>query len=194
MTNREAIENTKVWVIKNGDYSVEEVYQKDIGLFTQFFETKEEAEKIAEEYKQAEINEKKEIEELKGRMTNAEAIKTIKSIVETLDDYAFYTAEDKVAFDLAIKALEREEGWISAKDRLPKERDWYLGIFKENDTGWINPIPFVCDYVGHKTPYTTSGFWILHGLTDIDNGEQYYKDLVCVAWQPLPKPYEEKEK
>ena len=48
--------------------------------------------------------------EAKDTMTNAEAIKTIKSIVETLDDYAFYTAEDKVAFDLAIKALEREEG------------------------------------------------------------------------------------
>lgn len=100
------------------------------------------------------------------------------------------------ALDTAVEALEKEvtHGWISAKDRLPKERDWYLGIFKENDTGWINPIPFVCDYVGHKTPYTTSGFWILHGLTDIDNGDQYYKDLVCVAWQPLPEPYEEKAK
>lgn len=97
----------RVWVIHNGDYSVVEVNKKDIGLFTQFFETKEEAEKIAEEYKQAEKNEKKEVEELKGTMTNAEAIKTIKSIVETLDDYAFYTAEDKVAFHLAIEALER---------------------------------------------------------------------------------------
>ena len=110
MTNKEAIENTdKVWVIKNGDYSVVEVYQKDIGLFTQFFETKEEAEKIAEEYKQAEKNEKKKIEELKGTMTNAEAIKDIKNLVETLDDYAFYTEEDKVAFYLAIKALEFRE-------------------------------------------------------------------------------------
>lgn len=102
--------------------------------------------------------------------------------------------QDCEALALAIQALEREEGWISAKDRLPKERDWYLGVFKESETGWINPIPFVCDYVGHQTPYTTSGFWILHGLTDIDNGDQYYKDLVCVAWQPLPKPYEEETK
>ena len=45
----------------------------------------------------------------KDTMTNAEAIKTIKNLVETLDDYSFYTEEDKVAFDLAIKALEREE-------------------------------------------------------------------------------------
>ena len=43
-------------------------------------------------------------------MTNKEAIKTIKSIVDTLDDYAFYTIEDKEAFGLAIEALEREEG------------------------------------------------------------------------------------
>lgn len=60
------------------------------------------------EISSGETYEKNEIEELKGTMTNAEAIKIIKSIVETLDDYAFYTAEDKVAFDLAINALERE--------------------------------------------------------------------------------------
>ena len=53
--------------------------------------------------------------EAKGTMTNAEAIKTIKSIVETLDDYSFYTEEDKVAFDLAIKALEREESCHNEK-------------------------------------------------------------------------------
>lgn len=102
-------------------------------------------------------------------------------------------AEDGKALGLAIKALEREEGWISVNDRLPKERDWYLGIFKENKTGWINPLPFVCDYVGHETPYTTSDFWILRGLTDTENPNPYYKDLVCVAWQLLPKPYEEEE-
>ena len=41
-------------------------------------------------------------------MTSKEAVKVIKSIVETLDDYAFYTIEDKEAFRLAIEALERE--------------------------------------------------------------------------------------
>ena len=40
-------------------------------------------------------------------MTTEEAIKVIKSLVETMDDYAFYTIEDKEALRLAIKALEK---------------------------------------------------------------------------------------
>ena len=76
--------------------------------------------------------------------------------------------------------------WVSAKDRLPSDRNWYLGIFKETDTGWVNPIPFVCDYVGKETKATTKDFWILRGLTDIDNPCDYYKNLECVAWTELP--------
>lgn len=101
-----------------------------------------------------------------------------------------WTWAGKAAFD-AIKALpsaQSEPRWIPCSERLPEKRDWYLGIFKEPDTGWINPIPFVCDYVGHETPITTSDFWILHS---IDEPDSYYQGLKCVAWMPLPKPYKE---
>lgn len=91
----------------------------------------------------------------------------------------------------AIELLEQEPktGWIPVSERLPEERDWYLGIFKEPDTGWINPLPFVCDYVGRKTKATTKEHWILHGFTDGDEHIDYYYNLECVAWMPLPKPY-----
>ena len=79
--------------------------------------------------------------------------------------------------------------WISVNESLPKDRDWYLGIFKEPDTGWINTLPFVCDYVGHKTDHTTSDGWTLRGITDIDNPLNYYLNLECVAWMPLPVQY-----
>ena len=79
--------------------------------------------------------------------------------------------------------------WIPVSERLPNDRDWYLGIFKEPDTGWINPLPFICDYVGSETKATTKEYWILRGFTDRDERIDYYFNLECVAWMPLPDPY-----
>ena len=81
--------------------------------------------------------------------------------------------------------------WIPVSERLPNDRDWYLGIFQEADTGWINPLPYICEYVGHETAGTTKGYWILRGFTDIDNPLDFYKNLECVAWTNLPEPYKE---
>lgn len=94
----------------------------------------------------------------------------------------------KEIIELADKALEQE--WIPASEKLPNDRDWYLGIFKEPDTGWINPLPFICDYVGSETKATTKEHWILRGFTDRDGRIDYYFNLECVAWMPLPKAYE----
>lgn len=80
--------------------------------------------------------------------------------------------------------------WIRVEERLPEKRDWVLGIFQEPDTGWINPIPFVCDYVGSETTITTSDYWILR---NIDEPDPYYQGLKCVAWMPLPELYERSE-
>ena len=92
------------------------------------------------------------------------------------------------AYDMAIKELEQTR-WIPVSERLPKDRDWYLGIFKEPDTGWINPLPFICDYVGSETKATTKEHWILRGFTDSDEHIDYYFNLECVAWMPLPEEY-----
>ena len=82
--------------------------------------------------------------------------------------------------------------WIPVTEKLPHDRDWYLGIFKEPDTGWINPLPYICDYVGRETKATTKGHWILRGFTDWDDYHiDYYFNLECVAWMPLPKAYSE---
>lgn len=87
-----------------------------------------------------------------------------------------------------LPLAQPEQRWIPVTERLPEDRDWYLGIFKELDTGWINPIPFICDYVGHKTSITTNDLWILKEHEDVEGfGFEYYKGLVCVAWMPLPK-------
>ena len=83
-------------------------------------------------------------------------------------------------------SVQAEQKWIPCSKRLPKNRDWYLGIFRESDTGWINIIPFVCSYIGRPTSTTTKDYWIIHGCTESDG---YYKSLECVAWMPLPEPY-----
>lgn len=82
--------------------------------------------------------------------------------------------------------------WIPCEEGLPNDRSWYLGIFREVDTGWINPIPFICDYIGHDTGITTVDYWILKDHKDDGEfGFEYYRNMECVAWMPLPGPYKE---
>lgn len=90
-----------------------------------------------------------------------------------------------------LPSVAPKTNWIPVSERLPDERDWYLGIFKEPDTGWVNPRPYICDYVGCETEATTKEYWILNGYTDRDEHIDYYFNLECVAWRPLPEPYQE---
>jgi len=87
---------------------------------------------------------------------------------------------------------ERPQGeWIPVSEGLPKDRDWYLGVFREPDepdTGFLG-LPYICDYVGEVTKGTTNEGWILRHCTDVDNVPDYFRNLICVAWQPLPEPY-----
>lgn len=83
----------------------------------------------------------------------------------------------------------RPQEWIPVSERLPENRDWYLGVFKEPDTDFIG-IPYICDYVGEVTKGTTNEGWILRHCTDVDTVPDYFRNLICVAWQPLPEPYQ----
>lgn len=94
---------------------------------------------------------------------------------------------------MEVSSVQPTQKWIPVSEKLPKRRDWYLGVFKEPDTGWVNPLPYVCDYVGKETRATTKDFWILRGITDADHCSDYYRNLECVAWCELPAPYEQKE-
>lgn len=139
-----------------------------------------------------------------GYCVNVEDIQALPSVTpqEPIDYKAQYESFKKKA-EIVISQLRadrdrlmsllsetpQEPKWILTTEQLPKDRDWYLGIFKEPDTGWINPLPFICDYVGRKTKATTKEYWILRGFTDIDEPCDYYLNLECVAWMPLPQPY-----
>lgn len=85
-----------------------------------------------------------------------------------------------------------ENGWIPCSERLPEERDWYLAVFQEPDTGFIG-LPYIADYLlGQHTKYTTNDGWIIKDCTDFEDACGYYKELMCIAWQPLPAPYQPK--
>lgn len=119
--------------------------------------------------------------------TNGSDLIPIFRVKQWLDhDNKLRALEADTAYEYGKYAVNK---WIPVSERLPEDRDWYLGIFKEPDTGWINHIPFVCCYVGSETKATTKEFWILRGITDIDNSHDYYKNLECVAWTLLPEQY-----
>ena len=119
------------------------------------------------------------------KMTNSEAISNLNQLI-----YGIVSPDIQRSLDLAIKALEEkpQSEWIPVSERLPNDRDWYLGVFKEPDTDFIG-IPYICDYVGEVTKGTTNEGWILRHCTDVDNASDYFRNLICVAWQPLPEPY-----
>ena len=84
--------------------------------------------------------------------------------------------------------------WIPCSERLPEERDWCLAVFEEVDTGFIG-LPYIAEYLmGKHTIATTEDGWIIHNCTDREDvSSEYYKKLRCVAWQPLPEPYKERD-
>ena len=130
-----------------------------------------------------------------------EALSRIFDRCEEIDPQSGYEMLEDIQFirgfiNKCKPRTEKQEpkmGWIPVSEKLPNDRDWYLGIFKEPDTGWINPLPFICDYVGRETKATTKEYWILRGFTDRDEHIDYYFNLECIAWMPLPKPYEPQE-
>ena len=129
-------------------------------------------------------------------MTIDEAISVLHKLKPTIrreDGKSTTHILETIALDLAIKVLEQESKtghWIPCSERLPEERDWYLAVFEEVDTGFIG-LPYIADYLmGKHTIYTTEDGWIIHNCTDIEgSASEYYKKLRCVAWQPLPEPY-----
>ncbi len=120
----------------------------------------------------------------------------IKELIDnapTVEAYPFEQVQELVElnqqFAQEIENLKRPQGeWIPVGERLPNDRDWYLGVFKEPDTDFIG-IPYICDYVGEVTKGTTNEGWILRHCTDVDTVPDYFRNLICVAWQPLPEPY-----
>lgn len=127
-------------------------------------------------------------------MTNSEAVNWLINIsadigkAEHRDLWHYEQALSEIRE--MLESAQPEQRWIPVTKRLPKNRDWVLGIFQEGDTGWINPIPFICDYVGKKTPITTQDNWL---LKLVDEPHPYYENLHCIAWMPLPETWEEGE-
>lgn len=101
-------------------------------------------------------------------------------------ELTMYAFDDTEIEEDAVVIVDETPGWTHVTDGKPKDREWYLGIFKETDTGYISPLPYICDYLGEATKATTNDGWILRGLTDTDNVLDYYRNLECVKWMPLP--------
>ena len=85
-------------------------------------------------------------------------------------------------------STKKNQWWILCSEKLPEKRSWYLALFKESSTGFVG-LPYIADYLmGNHTNWTTKDGWIIKDCTDSDKANEYFKDLECVAWQPLPNP------
>lgn len=89
-----------------------------------------------------------------------------------------------------VEAIEhlKSTNWIPVSERLPEERDWFLAVFRELDTGY-QLIPRVAEFINRPDDeHATSDGW---RIIDFKGPKEYIKLLKCVAWMPLPEPYKE---
>lgn len=70
-----------------------------------------------------------------------------------------------------------KKGWISVKDKLPKDNDWYLVTWKDKIDGFKG-VPTIACYKDK---------WIFFECCYDENYE-------VIAWMPLPSPYAEDRK
>lgn len=119
--------------------------------------------------------------------------------VEIKDDEKFigyYTINNKYGIneyhpckEVSSSKAEQESKtghWIPVNERLPEERDWYLAVFREKDTAY-QLIPRVADYIGNG-----ENKWRI--IDEEELCHEYYRDMLeCIAWMPLPTPYEPQE-
>lgn len=128
------------------------------------------------------------IEALEKQMLKKSVITEIEKALAYLKDSIKYAekcsnaSEVKSIINTAITVLEKQlnGGWISSKNRLPKERGFY--IFQLND-GRV-----------HEYYYANE---ILYGDCDRQFDEPIEEVVFnlndVLAWQPLPEPYKEVE-
>lgn len=112
------------------------------------------------------------------------------------EDGTFSTYDD--TYDIVIHCESEEKqketidhlkstNWIPVSERLPEERDQFLAVFRELDTGY-QLIPRIAEFINRPDDErATSDGW--HIIDFFEGPKEYIKLLKCVAWMPLPEPY-----
>lgn len=111
-------------------------------------------------------------------MTREQAIETINELWISGTGYC-PKGEFNELCEIIIKALEQKPRWIPVSERLPED---YKTVIASVEYGYVCPEARYSKEEGWQWAY--------------ESGTDYWQEIECdvVAWMPLPKPYEPKER
>ena len=120
-----------------------------------------------------------------------ERLSNIHRVVKTDEDAEWNRAIYKSTEIVHEVAEEYKDGWISVKDRLPdNDKNEYI-VQKTN--GFIDILGFTKDaYKLDKYDFSEYKGKKKQLFYDYDS-EYGYIECECVAWQPLPEPFKERD-
>ena len=122
-------------------------------------------------------------------MTRAEAIKILERRTTIPGDgYTFEQINE--ALDLALATLTPQNEWVSVEERLPEDEARQYIEDELDGIGYLYPCLLTYKSPNTERIHVVRFYYDIIQKWFVNNGEELCEKGRCIAWMPLPAPYD----